>query len=443
MKIKCFFFLFLFQFLFFNPLIAQINIIDFDKAKFKNNQVIDKITNWNTFESKISPIEIDGTPSLVVNYRPTAPYGWAETGKIAGGCKYLSFDYKRLDGGNCEVMVWVNNTKVATIDQANGLTQSLLKLPVFISGSVSFKFQHFGEKSGSIAIDNIQWTPCTETESAEYKKEHEVPPPKGNLIFEGDFERGNLDNYTLAGNERNRLVTIPTRSGKFALRSVVDRYDDNAAYRCEIVAKDQNARQSYLYQQIGKEYWYGFSTFIPRDFIIDNLTDIIAQFHGTPDDGEAWFIPNLGLHITGNQYEINRFWDSKPITIWKQHDGEDHYTFGNIADDKEKWTDWVFQIKWDYKKEGDGFMKIWKNGTLIFDKKGPNCTNDALGPFLRFGLYKWDWRHTEQKKPGNTTSRVIYHDEYRIGNSSAGYEGVAPGGLLPTGEVKLINLSPK
>ena len=421
---------------------AQIKTIDFDKAKLKNNTVVDKPTDWKTFESKLSPIEIDGTQSLVINYRPAAPYGWAETANIAGGCKYLSFDYKRLDGENCEVVVWVNNTKVATIDQANGLTQSMLKLPVFISGAVSFKFEHFGEKSGSIAIDNIQWTPCSETEAATYKNEHEVPTPKGNLIFEGDFERGNLDNYTLAGNERNRLVTTPTRVGKYALRSVVDRYDDNAAYRCEIVAKDQNARQSYLYQQIGKEYWYGFSTFIPRDFIIDNLTDIIAQFHGTPDDGEAWFIPNLGLHITGNQYEINRFWDSKPITIWKKHDGEDHYTFGNIADDKEKWTDWVFQIKWSYEKSGDGFMKIWKNGVLIFDKKGPNCTNDALGPFLRFGLYKWDWRHTEQKKPGNTTSRVIYHDEYRIGNANAGYEGVSPAGLSPTGEVKLIAPNP-
>jgi len=425
--------------LLFFSLSSQIKMIDFDKAKFKNNTVVDKLTKWKTFESRLSHIEIDGTQSLVINFKPKSPYGWAETEKIAGGCKYLSFDYKRLDGGNCEVMVWVNNTKVVTLDQANGQTQSMLKLPVFISGAVSFKFEQFGEKSGSIAIDNIQWTPCSETEAQTYKKEHEMPTPKGNLIFEGDFERGNLDNYTLAGNLRNRLVTTPTRAGKYALRSVVDRYDDNAPYRCEIVAKDQNARQSYLYQEIDKEYWYGFSTFIPRDFIIDNLTDIIAQFHGTPDDGEAWFVPNFGLHITGNQYEINRFWDDSKITSWKKHDGEDHYAFGNIADDKEKWTDWVFNIKWSYTNEGNGFMKIWKDGVLIFDKKGPNCTNDALGPFLRFGLYKWDWRHTEQKKPGNTTSRVIYHDEYRIGNANAGYEGVAPAGLSPTKVVDLIH----
>ncbi|MEI8087448.1 MAG: polysaccharide lyase [Paludibacter sp.] len=417
---------------------AQIKIIDFDKAKFKNDVVFDKVTNWKTFASKLSPVEIDGTPSLVINNRPKAPYGYAETGKIDGGCKYFSFDYKRLDGGNCEVMVWVNNTLIATIDQANGQIQSMIKLPVFISGPVVFKFQHFSEKSGSIAIDNILWTPCTNAEASAYQRAHEVPNPKGNLIFEGDFERGNLDNFTLSGNQRNRLVTTPTRSGKYALRSTVDRYDDNAAYRCEIVAKDQNARQGYLYQEVGKEYWYAFSTFIPRDFIIDNLTELIAQFHGTPDEGEDWFLPNFSLHITENHYEINRYWDSKHITNWKERDGEDHYTFGNITDDKEKWTDWVFQIKWSYAKDGDGFMKIWKDGVLIFDKKGPNCSNDDLGPFLRFGLYKWDWRHTEQKKPGNTTHSVIYHDEYRIGNANAKYEEVAPGALSPTGEVKLI-----
>jgi hypothetical protein len=219
---------------------------------------------------------------------------------------------------------------------------------------------------------------------------------------------------------------------------VVDRYDDNAAYRCEIVAKDQNTRQGYLYQEIGKIYWYGFSTFIPRDYITDNLTELIAQFHGTPDEGEAWFLPNFSLHITENHYEIYRYWDSRRITDWKNHDGDDHYVFGNISDDKEKWTDWVFQVKWSFEKEGDGFMKIWKDGVLIFDKKGPNCSNDALGPFLRFGLYKWDWRHTEQQKPGNTSHRVIYHDEYRIGNEKSSYEEVSPGGLSPIGKIRLI-----
>ena len=419
-------------------LFGQIRIVDFDKASFKNGIVYDRQVNWKAVFSRLSPKEIDGTPSLVIDYRSVRPFGSAESGYYAGGCKYLSFDYKRLDSGNCEVMVWVNDKVVTTIDQANGLTQSIIKLPVFIAGPIKFKFEHRGEKSGSIAIDNILWTPCTKVEADIYAKEHEVLPPKGNLIFEGDFERGNLDNFSLAGNLKNRIVTMPVRAGKYSLRSVVDRYDDNVPFRCEIVAKQQNTRQNYLYQEIGKEYWYGFSTYVPRDWVIDDQTDIIAQFHGTPDEGEAWFVPNLGLHITENHYEINRFWDSKPITIWKDREGEDHYQFGNLMADMGKWVDWVFDIKWDYRKDGVGFTRIWKNGVLIFDKTGPNCTNDDLGPFLRFGLYKWDWKHPEKEKPSNTTNRVIYHDEFRIGNSNSSYEEVAPGGLSSTGKEKLI-----
>ena len=425
-------------FMFCDSLYAQIRIIDFDNAIFKNSVISDKLTNWKTVESRLSNKEIDGTPSVVLNFKSIAPFASIESGSIIGGCKYLSFDFKRLDNANCDVIVWVNDKVVTTIDQTNGATQSVIKLPVFIAGPVRFKFEQRGEKSGSIAIDNILWTPCSEGEALVYAKDHEIKKPKGNLIFNGDFETGNLDNYTLAGNRKNRIVTTPVRAGKYSLRSVVDRYDEDVPFRCEIVAKQQNTRQNYMYQDIGKEYWYGFSIFLPKDYVIDNRTEIIAQFHGTPDEGESWFLPNLGLHITEDHYEINRFWDSKRITIWNERDGEDHYTFGNVINDLGKWTDWVFNVNWSYKKDGDGFMKIWKDGVLIFDKKGPNCSNDDLGPFLRFGMYKWDWKHTEEEIPSNTTHRVIYHDEYKIGNEKSSYEEVAPGGLSPTGKVDLI-----
>ena len=130
-------------------LCAQIRIVDFDKSRFKNGIVYDQQANWTTLFSRLSPREIDGTPSLVIDYRSVRPFGSAESGYYAGGCKYLSFDYKRLDGGNCEVMVWVNDKIMTTIDQANGLTQSVIKLPVFMSGPIRFKFFHAQQFSTS------------------------------------------------------------------------------------------------------------------------------------------------------------------------------------------------------------------------------------------------------------------------------------------------------
>jgi len=216
---------------------AQIRIIDFDNAVFKNGTLTEKISNWKTIESRLSPKEIDGTPSMVLNFKTQQPFASAESNPIAGGCKYLSLDFKRLDGFNCDVDVWVNDRIVTTIDQTNGKTQSLIKLPVFIAGPVKFKFKQRGEKSGSIAIDNILWTPCSEDEAVVFNKEHEAVKPTGNLIFNGDFETGKLDNFTMAGNHKNRIVTTPVRAGKYALRSVIDRYEDDVNFRCGSSAK--------------------------------------------------------------------------------------------------------------------------------------------------------------------------------------------------------------
>jgi hypothetical protein len=167
---------------------------------------------------------------------------------------------------------------------------------------------------------------------------------------------------------------------------------------------------------------------------------MFAQFHGTPDVGEAWRWPFMGLEIVENHYELRLRWDSHFITKNAKFDGEEYYSFGNIIADRGKWTDWVFHVNWDYRKNGNGFVKIWKDGILIFDRKGPNCFNDLTGPFLRFGLYRYTWKNSDERiSPSNVTTRVIYHDEYRIGNANSSYEEVAPKGLSPNGKINLIN----
>lgn len=438
MKAKCNF-LFFFSLFFCVTLQSQTKIIDFDQAKLKNGVLMDRTYKWNTVATELSSKEIDGTPSLLLKHREQAPFAVAKSDQIEGGCMYLSFNFRRLDLANCDVIVSVNDKDVTTIDQTNGMVQSVVRLPVFISGPITFKFEQRGEKSGSIAIDNIMWTSCSPKDAEQYAKEHNLAKAPGNLLFLGDFETGLLDNYTLAGNQRNRIVKTPVRDGKYALRSVVDRYDDDVNFRCEIVAKEQNTRQNYMYQEIGKEYWYGFSVYIPTDFVIDSDPEMFAQFHGTPDVGESWRWPFAGLEIVENHYELRLRWDAHFITKDAKFDGEEYYSFGNVTSDKGKWTDWVFNVHWDYNKEGKGFMKIWKDGVLVFDHKGPNCFNDAVGPFLRFGLYRYTWKDSDPvKRPSNITNRVIYHDEYRIGNAQATYEEVAPERKSPTGAIKLM-----
>ncbi len=266
----------------------------------------------------------------------------------------------------------------------------------------------------------------------------ETPSP---LIFVGDMESDSLDAFTFAVDGKNNpapaIVTAPVRHGNRAAAFRVVRAPEGAPaqYRCEMVARAKGTRKNYLYQEIGREYWYGFSVFLPADWVFDDEPEIIAQWHGVPDDGEDWRNPPLAIRIQDRSYRLERHWDADRITFRrgqgidpKRYDGSEEPPLGTCEGDLGKWTDWVLHVRWDYRADGAGFTELWKNGHKVFDRKGPNCFNDATGPFFRFGLYKWPWRHPRAKRPSKTETRTTFHDEIRIGGAGATYRDVAPPG---------------
>jgi hypothetical protein len=86
-----------------------------------------------------------------------------------------------------------------------------------------------------------------------------------------------------------------------------------------------------------------------------------------------------------------------------------------------KWTQWVLHIKWSYQE--DGFLTLWKDGTVVLDLPNyPNTYNDKYGPYFKFGIYKWAWKH-QQNRVG-MPPRVIYYDDLYIGNDGASYDDV-------------------
>ena len=79
------------------------------------------------------------------------------------------------------------------------------------------------------------------------------------------------------------------------------------------------------------------------------------------------------------------------------------------------------EVKWNYEDDGDGFLKIWKNGAKVTDMVGPTCFNDVGGPYLQMGIYA-------RIDIGQTV--IIYYDELRIGDSNSSYSEVAPRGSV-------------
>ena len=95
----------------------------------------------------------------------------------------------------------------------------------------------------------------------------------------------------------------------------------------------------------------------------------------------------------------------------------------------DKWTDWVFRIKWAY--DDSGILQIWKNGVLVATRNGGNTYNDIKGPWFKMGIYKSLWNARKFDLDSPITERTLYHDELRVARGSDGYNLVAPGPRVP------------
>ncbi len=235
------------------------------------------------------------------------------------------------------------------------------------------------------------------------------------LLFISDFEDQNLKGWRGSGN-MPVVTASPARAGKHALQSSLDRYGDRYPNRTEVSGPRAD---------IGKEYWYGFSIFLPEDYVPDRVWEIVAQWHSVPDFdvGEKWRNPVMALSTTGGRWGWVNRWDAKRNTFQggvRQYGGVREYDLGPY--ETGVWTDWVMHVKWSY--DQDGIAEVWKDGRKVIDQSGPNAFNDARGPFFKMGLYK-GWGD-----PGTSCDavkkRVIYHDEFRMGGADASYEDVAP-----------------
>ncbi|HEY9199178.1 MAG TPA: polysaccharide lyase [Gammaproteobacteria bacterium] len=232
-----------------------------------------------------------------------------------------------------------------------------------------------------------------------------------------DFEDRKIE--YVSGNAPT-IVQAPHRSGRYAIKTLLNRSTSPVSYRTEM--------QFSKCMQVmpGQEYWYGFSIFLPTNYVSDSLWEIVAQWHSSPDPAEAdgGLNPPVALQTTNGVWTVLTRWDSKPITVRPDYEGSNRYTLGAYATGK--WTDWVFRIKWSPYQ--DGIIQVWKDGQKVIDKAGPIGYNDAIGPYFKMGLYK-DWK--DRVNPtGVVSERILYHDELRIAGPNGSYADVAPGGGL-------------
>lgn len=259
----------------------------------------------------------------------------------------------------------------------------------------------------AVEVEKKALAACTEgRQCVEAADQH-----SNDLLFASDFESGDLSgwNKELSSPHSGRVVDDPLRSG-----NKVARFE----YRFGDPKAGGGRRAEIKHHSVAPngEYWYGFSTLLPKDWIEDNQWTILAQWHASPDKslGEPWRSPPLALEVKGSDVRINTRSDSRQLSpkkipskfVWR----------GKLDDIRGQWTDWVFHVKWSY--NNDGFLQVWQDGNLIVDYKGPIGYNDTKGPYFKTGIY--------QGNSPNKPTRVTYFDNFRFGDSRASFQLVSP-----------------
>ena len=120
------------------------------------------------------------------------------------------------------------------------------------------------------------------------------------------------------------------------------------------------------------EYWFSWSIYFPKDHKnLYPLSNAFGQFH--QKNGNPVFM----FKELRKGYTIVRTITDKDSDYHEQNLLTNDEVLGN-------WFDILINAKWSKKK--DGFFKIWVNGELKYDYKGPTKSKSKV--YQKFGVYR-------------------------------------------------------
>jgi hypothetical protein len=221
-----------------------------------------------------------------------------------------------------------------------------------------------------------------------------------------------------------------TDGGTNTLTSSMRRAGTNG-FKHEIVNGGKRAEFEDARVSLGGTYWYGWSFYHPSSpGVASGGWTIINQ----------WFIGNrpstdwpcggaghkLGVENQGAGYKLK--FDMQYSTSGGSAITCTKYDLATFDEIKDKWVDVVMQAKWT--ANTDGFIKLWiriggDSGTWVqkINYTGRSQADGSYGPYFKWGAY------TETIANG---PRVVYTDEYRLGDSNSNFNEVAPGTTAPS-----------
>lgn len=240
----------------------------------------------------------------------------------------------------------------------------------------------------------------------------------GNIIHEETLEGSNpfptqLVSRQLPESHSFRVVTSPVlegqRSARFELRKG-DRVVTNTGIRSEMSFRPQ------LLKPLNYEGWYSFAVYLPSDgFTPDDDDETLSQWKNGSGS------PYLSLRVRSDRFNFRI--------------GDEYIDLGQVV--KDVWHQYVFRIR--QSTGSNGSIEVWKNGEKVISRTG-RTSSASEQYYWKMGIYKPTW----EKRNTNTTKRIIYYDNIKIGNRNASYEEMIPSSdklsdpsKNPTGPVEL------
>lgn len=241
----------------------------------------------------------------------------------------------------------------------------------------------------------------------------------GVLLHECDFDAGVIDGVRgdadRAGAHSAYVVSDPVREGRFAVRFELRPGDPpaNRSFRAEL---------TFPPDSMETERWYRWSVFLPRGFTADPIPDIIAQWHGVPDEdrGEPLRHPPLRVRRHDDRWELTLCSDPRPAFESGDHRLDTTLVLGRV--EEQRWTDWLFHVRWSHGP--GGYVRGWIDGAEVVRYAGPVGYDDRRGPFFKWGIYKPGWKSGR----GPRLRRVLYFDEVRAGEGAPDLRSIFPAG---------------
>ena len=224
---------------------------------------------------------------------------------------------------------------------------------------------------------------------------------------------------TNAGNDWNYSEPAPgtmrfeVRDGDYYDSPVRPPEQDDLA-----LGKNRSEIGSLQYMEFGRKFTLDYDMMIESGAQNDADWMVLAQFHQTDDvDENGNFTdtaasPPLALQLRGERLEISGRFEPNPITTVTPPDiaipPYDTPTTNAMYLDsqplpRDTWVNLRFEVIFDYRLDGDGMLKVWKDGVLIVDYAGPLGYNDQVGPFLKLGLYRKETTETLAMQIRNLT----------------------------------------